>query len=199
MKELKDLLKANKYLEAKAFILSNLDKVEECIDVVFEELLDRETPEMLHIKAEEMDQETIKSLTERLKEATSGTYSYRLTDEPFPKITFPKSPAVGPHVPLPIPSENFIEVGLGGMPDDERCPATLKVGGKTVLKFDGISVKVDDKGKIICGGVANMGDEHNIVDPKGVDMSYLRAYYDTPNEKIDTLINEAIDNKKETP
>lgn len=42
MKELKDLLKENKYLEAKEFILSNLDKIEECIDDLLGELVDKE-------------------------------------------------------------------------------------------------------------------------------------------------------------
>lgn len=162
MKELKDLLKANKYLEAKAFILSNLDKVEECVDVVLEELADP----FENWIAQNVD-----------------------------KSILPHESSVHPRY---VPPPQYADAHQKDK-DAKKCPATLKVGGKTVLKFDGISVKVDDKGKIICGGVANMGDEHNIVDPKGVDMSYLRAYYDTPNEKIDTLIKKAIDNKKETP
>jgi len=170
MKELKALLKTNKYLEAKAFILSNLDNIEECIDTVLDEMVQREPQGILCIKAKEIDQETINALTERLKEAKFGTYSYRLTDEPFPKVSLPINPAVGEHIPIigVENNENFIKAD----------PCNITHEGKK------INCHISKR--------AQIGDENDVVDPKGLDFSYLKAQYDTPSEKLDTLIKEKI-------
>lgn len=77
MKELKDLLKADKYLEAKAFILSNLDKIEECIDDVLEELADMSSLRPLCITTEEINQDLKEELVKRMGKETTDNY-YRI-------------------------------------------------------------------------------------------------------------------------
>jgi len=147
MKELKDLLKTNKYLEAKALILSNMDKIEECIDDLLGELVDRE-PVKFGL-SEKIDRRQHELFEMWRKEIKPGQVS----------------------------------VTIAGIPI---------VGAKNIPKD---SIGFVSKAKGLVSGIINIGDEHNIVDPKGVDSSYLKAQYDTQDEKIGTLIKKAISNK----
>lgn len=164
MKELKDLLKKNKYLEAKAFILNNLDKIEECIDDLLDELVKLKSPEPICIKAGEIDQSLIQRLTERMRE--EGPYSYRL------------SIVEDPDVSKPDDFNETVEWGANEIAKSFGIPKECFDEPRYEPPAHYAESHREDKERRIIGGIANIGDENDIVDVDGLNMDSLISKVD---------------------